>query len=114
MSPLLSSFLGNSLVTLTFHLLNQYGLIELFQLDMVKLRQFIGMSFSSFLLFFPEWCLIIACNKNKWYPNVLQINSIEYIFTYLYLFGIHFMFQSWSKKTTTARTLITTQSMLQT
>ncbi|KAL2085187.1 hypothetical protein ACEWY4_018507 [Coilia grayii] len=34
---------GNSLVTLTFHLLNQYGLIELFQLDMVKLRRFLVM-----------------------------------------------------------------------
>uniref|UniRef100_A0A9J8C979 Phosphodiesterase n=2 Tax=Cyprinus carpio TaxID=7962 RepID=A0A9J8C979_CYPCA len=32
---------GNSLVFLTFHLLNQYGLIELFQLDMVKVRQFL-------------------------------------------------------------------------
>ncbi|XP_016299371.1 high affinity cAMP-specific 3',5'-cyclic phosphodiesterase 7A-like isoform X6 [Sinocyclocheilus anshuiensis] len=32
---------GNSLVFLTFHLLNQYGLIELFQLDMVKLRRFL-------------------------------------------------------------------------
>lgn len=35
-------FEGNSLVFLTFHLLNQYGLIELFQLDMVKLRRFLG------------------------------------------------------------------------
>ncbi|KAM6978115.1 high affinity 3',5'-cyclic-AMP phosphodiesterase 7A isoform 2-T2 [Aplochiton taeniatus] len=34
---------GNSLVTLTFHLLNQYGLIELFQLDMVKLWRFLVM-----------------------------------------------------------------------
>ncbi|RXN25798.1 high affinity cAMP-specific 3, 5 -cyclic phosphodiesterase 7A-like isoform X2 [Labeo rohita] len=32
---------GNSLVFLTFHLLNQYGLIELFQLDMVKVRRFL-------------------------------------------------------------------------
>uniref|UniRef100_A0A8C2HGA0 3',5'-cyclic-AMP phosphodiesterase n=1 Tax=Cyprinus carpio TaxID=7962 RepID=A0A8C2HGA0_CYPCA len=32
---------GNSLVFLTFNLLNQYGLIELFQLDMVKLRRFL-------------------------------------------------------------------------
>ncbi|XP_028822671.1 high affinity 3',5'-cyclic-AMP phosphodiesterase 7A isoform X3 [Denticeps clupeoides] len=32
---------GNSLVTLTFHLLNRFGLIELFQLDMVKLRRFL-------------------------------------------------------------------------
>jgi len=38
-------FQGNSLVFLTFHLLNQYGLIELFQLDMVKVRQFLGKSF---------------------------------------------------------------------
>ncbi|XP_066576538.1 high affinity 3',5'-cyclic-AMP phosphodiesterase 7A isoform X2 [Amia ocellicauda] len=34
---------GNSLVTLTFHLFKQYGLIELFQLDMVKLRRFLVM-----------------------------------------------------------------------
>lgn len=34
-------FLGNSLITLTFHLLNQYGLVELFQLDMVKLWRFL-------------------------------------------------------------------------
>lgn len=33
--------LGNSLINLTFHLLNQYGLIELFQLDMVKLWRFL-------------------------------------------------------------------------
>uniref|UniRef100_A0A671QT37 Phosphodiesterase n=1 Tax=Sinocyclocheilus anshuiensis TaxID=1608454 RepID=A0A671QT37_9TELE len=32
---------GNGLVFLTFNLLNQYGLIELFQLDMVKLRRFL-------------------------------------------------------------------------
>uniref|UniRef100_A0A1A8EP97 Phosphodiesterase n=2 Tax=Nothobranchius korthausae TaxID=1143690 RepID=A0A1A8EP97_9TELE len=32
---------GNSLITLTFHLLNQYGLVELFQLDMVKLWRFL-------------------------------------------------------------------------
>lgn len=32
---------GNSLVMLTFHLLNLYGLVELFQLDMVKLRRFL-------------------------------------------------------------------------
>ncbi|XP_048832127.1 high affinity cAMP-specific 3',5'-cyclic phosphodiesterase 7A isoform X3 [Brienomyrus brachyistius] len=32
---------GNSLVTLTFHLFHHYGLIELFQLDMVKLRRFL-------------------------------------------------------------------------
>ncbi|KAG7247043.1 hypothetical protein CRUP_007053, partial [Coryphaenoides rupestris] len=31
----------NSLITLTFHLLNQYGLVELFQLDMVKLWRFL-------------------------------------------------------------------------
>ncbi|XP_018599821.1 high affinity 3',5'-cyclic-AMP phosphodiesterase 7A isoform X2 [Scleropages formosus] len=34
---------GNSLVTLTFHLFNHYGLIELFRLDMVKLRRFLVM-----------------------------------------------------------------------
>ncbi|KAM7390520.1 hypothetical protein PAMA_008601 [Pampus argenteus] len=34
---------GNSLITLTFHLLNQYGLVELFQLDMVKLWRFLVM-----------------------------------------------------------------------
>uniref|UniRef100_W5MBP0 Phosphodiesterase n=1 Tax=Lepisosteus oculatus TaxID=7918 RepID=W5MBP0_LEPOC len=34
---------GNSLVSLTFHLFNQYGLIDLFQLDMVKLRRFLVM-----------------------------------------------------------------------
>ncbi|XP_046879511.1 high affinity cAMP-specific 3',5'-cyclic phosphodiesterase 7A isoform X2 [Hypomesus transpacificus] len=34
---------GNSLVTLTVHLLNQYGLVELFQLDMVKLWRFLVM-----------------------------------------------------------------------
>ncbi|XP_072555767.1 high affinity 3',5'-cyclic-AMP phosphodiesterase 7A isoform X3 [Paramormyrops kingsleyae] len=34
---------GNSLVTLTFHLFHHYGLIELFQLDMVKLRRFLVM-----------------------------------------------------------------------
>uniref|UniRef100_A0A8C7ZNF4 Phosphodiesterase n=1 Tax=Oryzias sinensis TaxID=183150 RepID=A0A8C7ZNF4_9TELE len=34
---------GNSLVTLTFHLLNKYGLVELFQLDMVKLWRFLVM-----------------------------------------------------------------------
>ncbi|XP_031665771.1 high affinity cAMP-specific 3',5'-cyclic phosphodiesterase 7A isoform X8 [Oncorhynchus kisutch] len=34
---------GNSLVNLTFHLFNSYGLIELFQLDMVKLRRFLVM-----------------------------------------------------------------------
>ncbi|XP_035610869.1 high affinity cAMP-specific 3',5'-cyclic phosphodiesterase 7A-like isoform X1 [Oncorhynchus keta] len=34
---------GNSLVTMTFHLLNQYGLLELFQLDMVKLWRFLVM-----------------------------------------------------------------------
>uniref|UniRef100_A0A3B3S388 Phosphodiesterase n=1 Tax=Paramormyrops kingsleyae TaxID=1676925 RepID=A0A3B3S388_9TELE len=33
----------NSLVTLTFHLFHHYGLIELFQLDMVKLRRFLVM-----------------------------------------------------------------------
>ncbi|KAM6900196.1 high affinity 3',5'-cyclic-AMP phosphodiesterase 7A isoform 2-T2 [Xenentodon cancila] len=32
---------GNSLVTLTFHLLNHYDLVELFQLDMVKLWRFL-------------------------------------------------------------------------
>ena len=30
-------------MTLTFHLLNQYGLLELFQLDMVKLWRFLVM-----------------------------------------------------------------------
>lgn len=39
----LSSCLGNSLITLTLHLLNQYGLVELFQLDMVKLWRFLVM-----------------------------------------------------------------------
>lgn len=39
----LSSCSGNSLITLTFHLLNQYGLVELFQLDMVKLWRFLVM-----------------------------------------------------------------------
>ncbi|XP_056290537.1 high affinity cAMP-specific 3',5'-cyclic phosphodiesterase 7A isoform X1 [Pseudoliparis swirei] len=34
---------GNSLISLTFHLLNQYGLVELFQLDMVKLWRFLVM-----------------------------------------------------------------------
>ncbi|KAG7455122.1 hypothetical protein MATL_G00253180 [Megalops atlanticus] len=34
---------GNSLITLTFHLINHYGLIQLFQLDMVKLRRFLVM-----------------------------------------------------------------------
>ncbi|XP_056219816.1 high affinity cAMP-specific 3',5'-cyclic phosphodiesterase 7A isoform X1 [Seriola aureovittata] len=34
---------GNGLITLTFHLLNQYGLVELFQLDMVKLWRFLVM-----------------------------------------------------------------------
>ncbi|KAI1902307.1 hypothetical protein AGOR_G00043420 [Albula goreensis] len=34
---------GNSLISLTFHLINQYGLIQLFQLDMVKLRRFLVM-----------------------------------------------------------------------
>lgn len=34
---------GNSLITLTFHLLNQFGLVELFQLDMVKLWRFLVM-----------------------------------------------------------------------
>ncbi|KAJ8376645.1 hypothetical protein SKAU_G00072250 [Synaphobranchus kaupii] len=34
---------GNSLINLTFHLFNQYGLIELFQLDMVKLHRFLVM-----------------------------------------------------------------------
>ncbi|CAL1596948.1 unnamed protein product [Knipowitschia caucasica] len=34
---------GNSLITLTFHLLNQYGLVKLFQLDMVKLWRFLVM-----------------------------------------------------------------------
>ncbi|MEE6463861.1 hypothetical protein FKM82_006079 [Ascaphus truei] len=34
---------GNSLVTLTFHLLSQHGLIEHFHLDMVKLRRFLVM-----------------------------------------------------------------------
>ncbi|XP_053571056.1 high affinity cAMP-specific 3',5'-cyclic phosphodiesterase 7A isoform X2 [Bombina bombina] len=34
---------GNSLVTLTFHLLSQQGLIEYFHLDMVKLRRFLVM-----------------------------------------------------------------------
>ncbi len=38
-----SSCAGNSLITLTFHLLNQYGLVELFQLDMVKLWRFLVM-----------------------------------------------------------------------
>uniref|UniRef100_A0A3B5LPC9 Phosphodiesterase n=1 Tax=Xiphophorus couchianus TaxID=32473 RepID=A0A3B5LPC9_9TELE len=32
---------GNSLITLTLHLLNQYGLVDLFQLDMVKLWRFL-------------------------------------------------------------------------
>lgn len=40
--PLLSPS-GNSLITLTFHLLNQYGLVELFQLDRVKLWRFLVM-----------------------------------------------------------------------
>ncbi|MEQ2198823.1 High affinity cAMP-specific 3',5'-cyclic phosphodiesterase 7A [Xenoophorus captivus] len=31
----------NSLITLTLHLLNQYGLVDLFQLDMVKLWRFL-------------------------------------------------------------------------
>lgn len=39
-SPL--SFLGNSLVSLTFHLFSLHGLIEYFHLDMVKLRRFLG------------------------------------------------------------------------
>ncbi|KAM4604894.1 high affinity 3',5'-cyclic-AMP phosphodiesterase 7A-like [Polymixia lowei] len=34
---------GNSLVSLTFHLFIQYGLIQLFQLDLVKLRRFLVM-----------------------------------------------------------------------
>ncbi|XP_029384669.1 high affinity 3',5'-cyclic-AMP phosphodiesterase 7A isoform X3 [Echeneis naucrates] len=34
---------GNGLITLTFHLLNQYGLVELFQLDMVRLWRFLVM-----------------------------------------------------------------------
>ncbi|XP_061110614.1 high affinity cAMP-specific 3',5'-cyclic phosphodiesterase 7A-like isoform X2 [Conger conger] len=34
---------GNSLISLTFHLINQYGLIQLFQLDTVKLRRFLVM-----------------------------------------------------------------------
>ncbi|XP_029447251.1 high affinity cAMP-specific 3',5'-cyclic phosphodiesterase 7A isoform X2 [Rhinatrema bivittatum] len=34
---------GNSLISLTFHLLNQQGLIEHFHLDMVKLRRFLVM-----------------------------------------------------------------------
>lgn len=34
---------GNSLISLTFHLLNQYGLVELFQLDRVKLWRFLVM-----------------------------------------------------------------------
>ncbi|KAM4687565.1 high affinity 3',5'-cyclic-AMP phosphodiesterase 7A isoform 1-T1 [Discoglossus pictus] len=34
---------GNSLVTLTFHLLSHQGLIQHFQLDMVKLRRFLVM-----------------------------------------------------------------------
>ncbi|XP_076014336.1 high affinity 3',5'-cyclic-AMP phosphodiesterase 7A isoform X2 [Genypterus blacodes] len=34
---------GNSLITLTCHLLNQYGLVELYQLDMVKLWRFLVM-----------------------------------------------------------------------
>uniref|UniRef100_A0A8C5N6V4 Phosphodiesterase n=1 Tax=Gouania willdenowi TaxID=441366 RepID=A0A8C5N6V4_GOUWI len=34
---------GNSLINLTFHLLNQYGMVELFQLDMVKLWRFLVM-----------------------------------------------------------------------
>ena len=40
---LLSLCSGNSLITLTFHLLNQYGLVELFQLDVVKLWRFLVM-----------------------------------------------------------------------
>lgn len=40
---LIVSCSGNSLITLTFHLLNQYGLVELFQLDMVKLWRFLVM-----------------------------------------------------------------------
>lgn len=39
----LTSRSGNSLITLTFHLLNQYGLVELFQLDMVRLWRFLVM-----------------------------------------------------------------------
>ncbi|MGH0133457.1 UNVERIFIED_CONTAM: hypothetical protein FKN15_069429 [Acipenser sinensis] len=35
--------LGNSLVSLTFHLFKHYGLIEIFHLDMVKLRRFLVM-----------------------------------------------------------------------
>ncbi|KAK9527770.1 hypothetical protein VZT92_014304 [Zoarces viviparus] len=34
---------GNGLITLTFHLLNKYGLVELLQLDMVKLWRFLVM-----------------------------------------------------------------------
>lgn len=41
MSTCVWLFLGNSLITLTFHLLNHYGLVELFQLDMVKLWRFL-------------------------------------------------------------------------
>lgn len=61
-SYILCCFEGNSLVFLTFHLLNQYGLIELFQLDMVKVRQFLGKCFS---------CLWL-----KWTMNSSFINSI--------------------------------------
>ncbi|XP_057680256.1 high affinity cAMP-specific 3',5'-cyclic phosphodiesterase 7A isoform X4 [Corythoichthys intestinalis] len=32
---------GNSLITLTFHLLDQYGLVELFRLDVVRLWRFL-------------------------------------------------------------------------
>lgn len=35
-------FLGNSLVSLTFHLFSLHGLIEYFHLDMMKLRRFLG------------------------------------------------------------------------
>ncbi|KAJ8272663.1 hypothetical protein GJAV_G00091950 [Gymnothorax javanicus] len=34
---------GNGLISLTFHIINHYGLIQLFQLDMVKLRRFLVM-----------------------------------------------------------------------
>lgn len=37
----LSALVGNSLITLTFHLLDQYGLVELFRLDVVRLWRFL-------------------------------------------------------------------------
>ncbi len=72
-SYILCCFEGNSLVFLTFHLLNQYGLIELFQLDMVKVRRFLGKCFS---------CLWLKLTMNFSFINIILKHSFILLNTF--------------------------------